>query len=718
MKILLLLFAMLLPAAAMAQSTPNYVDLSPPAAGALTAAQLIALATSKQDYNGDISGQHVTINGVKQTIAAILAAKIGAGADISSSLVTLSGATPQTLAAILNSLNTRLGAIGTGSTVITGSTTLPSNYDISGLPVALNGGNALSVANRFARHRSIDDFAGIHGDCETDDTLVFVAAMAQVAADGGGELEVGPRCYALTSAVLTVPSKVKLVGHWWPGSQSYANYSTTPYTLALGAAYGLSMQSNTAIEGLILVRSGMITPVDVRSSENLIRSFAGTAITVPGGTLDVDVRNMAIFGFNRAINTIEPFERLNVNTVLIDCTNGIKINGSHDISRIENVHAWPFLTANFAWVSQSVVAISSVSNLNGLVQIVTATPHGFLTGDKINTHDVLGVPAADTYGAITVQDATHFTFDGSVFAGAFTASPSASAALDLYRRDGGVAFEVFNSEMTVISNSFAYDYDVAYHAGANSGWTQFLNDSADSAYQLKDPFTTAVVVDGTAYGNSFVGGTYISHSTEFLLNSSAATGTIVSGATIDPGSSANPYVIRAVLGRATFSGNQSYSGIAAQIQVADNIDSLILNGNDFISWQVFGSPIGVSKTQGFGNQFAAGTPGIGNIVASNVTVGQLVHEVISTGSAGTDASSAEVVSGQRVYVFNTPVGAGITLNGMSVGADSIIWNGGANPLKIYISNGIGFINSLPNYTLASNTSVRLSQINLNLWLTY
>lgn len=69
-------------------------------------------------------------------------------------------------------------------------------------------------------------------------------------------------------------------------------------------------------------------------------------------------------------------------------------------------------------VLQVIGAISS----GGLIEMQTNIAHTYETGDRVNVPGVPGVPAATGQWTIKVVDATHFTLDGSTFAGAWTAN--------------------------------------------------------------------------------------------------------------------------------------------------------------------------------------------------------------------------------------------------------------------------------------------------------
>jgi surface protein len=75
---------------------------------------------------------------------------------------------------------------------------------------------------------------------------------------------------------------------------------------------------------------------------------------------------------------------------------------------------------NFLTGTSATVSVSNVTDNGGLIQITTSAAHGRTSGDFVFIDGVGGVPNSFGGRTITVIDATNFTIDGSVFAGAYT----------------------------------------------------------------------------------------------------------------------------------------------------------------------------------------------------------------------------------------------------------------------------------------------------------
>lgn len=97
--------------------------------------------------------------------------------------------------------------------------------------------------------------------------------------------------------------------------------------------------------------------------------------------------------------------------------------------------------------------------------VITATAHGYQTGDKVCRYNVGGNTAANGYGAITRVDADTFEIDGSVGNGAYTSGGSAVRVVnDLTRNDVTDILDAFNR----VSHAPADKVSAAFpHAGPN-----------------------------------------------------------------------------------------------------------------------------------------------------------------------------------------------------------------------------------------------------------
>lgn len=70
--------------------------------------------------------------------------------------------------------------------------------------------------------------------------------------------------------------------------------------------------------------------------------------------------------------------------------------------------------------------VTGAVTAGGLIKLTTSVAHLFATSDVVTVQAVGGVPAANGTWTITVVDATHFTLDGSTFAGVYTSGGTAT----------------------------------------------------------------------------------------------------------------------------------------------------------------------------------------------------------------------------------------------------------------------------------------------------
>jgi hypothetical protein len=194
----------------------------------------------------------------------------------------------------------------------------------------------------------------------TDSTAAFNNALASFTS-GGGTVKVPPGNYLINAGNLTIPRNVTLSGSVGNvgeqlASPNQARYDTTGATLFLGSAYTIYLYDSSSINGLYILNQSLKGALPFASgsiASAAVSAFTGTAITAAGP--DVLVENCWIGGFAQGFYSTG-FTRTKINWVSIDCTNGVWVDTSTDIARIENVHCLGFLTIDQSW---STAAINS-----------------------------------------------------------------------------------------------------------------------------------------------------------------------------------------------------------------------------------------------------------------------------------------------------------------------------------------------------------------------
>ena len=191
------------------------------------------------------------------------------------------------------------------------------------------------AAQSFPFYTTPEEY-GAAGDGIQDDTVPMNTALTSLAR---GERLLLTGKYLINSANVIIPSNVTVEGTFEAVGTSKGNL-TAPYALLnsaiiLNSNYTLSLGGGSTIKGLLIRRAGQIFPAADATG------FAGTAITVAGD--DASIIGCMILGFNLGIYS-SGRQRQYFNHILGDNLNFIEVTESHDIGRIVDCHAWPFVT--------------------------------------------------------------------------------------------------------------------------------------------------------------------------------------------------------------------------------------------------------------------------------------------------------------------------------------------------------------------------------------
>lgn len=364
---------------------------------------------------------------------------------------------------------------------------------------------------------------GAVGNGTADDGAAIQAAIDAAASAGGGIVRLGPRRYRVAAAELLVKENVCLEGPLFPGGQRpSADYRTIPGTILLDAARTIRVLRGATLRRVAVIRDGMgAPPATMRAGINLRTAMAGTAITVGDGSgnhHDILLEDLLVLGFDLAVRS-DNSQRLNLRRMRGDNRNGIWLSRTFDVTRIHDVHFWPFLTGNLGAVSLVTVPVSSVANNGaGLVRITTGAAHGLVTGDVANVYGVNGVAAANTRAAVTVVNTTTVDLLGTSFSGAHAGGGTLAV---WNNRRTGTAFRIETSDVAEFINCFCYGYDIGFDMGDGAQSIQLQNCSVDDLLTLKDPLTTGGWIRGSAFRTKWIGGFISSMATAIRVNSTS-----------------------------------------------------------------------------------------------------------------------------------------------------------------------------------------------------
>jgi len=365
---------------------------------------------------------------------------------------------------------------------------------------------------------------GAVGNGTTDDAAAIQAAIDAAQAAGGGVVRLGPRRYRVAAAELVVKENVCLEGPVFPGGQRPAgNYGAIPGSILLDAARTIRVMRGATLRAVAVIRDGIgAPPATMRAGINLRAAMAGTAITIGDGSgthHDSLVEDVLILGFDLAIRA-DNSQRVNIRRIRGDNRNGIWLSRTYDITRVHDVHFWPFLTGNLGGVSLVQFTVTNVANNgSGLVRITTSAAHGLVTGDLVNVFGVGGVAAANTRAIATVVDTTRVDLQGTSFAGSYTSGGTLAV---WNNRRLGTGFRTESSDVAEFVNCFSYGYDIGFDLGDGAQSIQLHNCSIDDLLFLKDPATTGAWIRGTAFRTKWVGGFISSQATSIRVNSTSS----------------------------------------------------------------------------------------------------------------------------------------------------------------------------------------------------
>ena len=184
-----------------------------------------------------------------------------------------------------------------------------------------------------------------------DSTAAIQAAVASLG-DKGGNIDIRGCRLLVDSGNIDIPACVTLIGDFsdWNGAQAIDNGAVLDYrntvtsVIILNPLYTINLSASSSIKNVQIVRKGLTFTTSAAAS------FSGTAVSAISSTSNygndiygASIENAQILGFTRAVDA-DYSSRMFIDKLSFDCTNGIRIQNSGDITRIQNVHGWPYVT--------------------------------------------------------------------------------------------------------------------------------------------------------------------------------------------------------------------------------------------------------------------------------------------------------------------------------------------------------------------------------------
>lgn len=287
---------------------------------------------------------------------------------------------------------------------------------------------------------------GATGDGSTNDRAAIQAAIDAANANGGGIVELDAKRYVVSGADLTIKSGVVLAGgaQPWQAASGNTDWTTARYAVLLDSAYSIRLRERSGLQGVTVLRQGLVSPTTVRAAMDAVAAFAGTAIRVgdnrgtgsPVSAGQCAIRDVAIFGFAQGIDVMRG-GRFTGENIVGDCLGGIWFDRAADIVRCYNVHWQSYVTSRSLTGSQTFAISSLADNGSGAVRLTLAAAHPFVTGEYAQVYGVAGGAALTGRWQVTAIDSTTLDLVGSTYIGGMSGG---TVRAYLAWRDG-IAFE-------------------------------------------------------------------------------------------------------------------------------------------------------------------------------------------------------------------------------------------------------------------------------------
>jgi len=259
------------------------------------------------------------------------------------------------------------------------------------------------------------------GDGVTDDSTAIQAALDSFGTDVAGTVVVPSTHRCVIDSTITMPNFVNLVS-FTPvlGTENsiWSHIETSGPILYVNPSATILVNEGNRISGLKILKKGIIWN---ESAANFPTFFVGDAITLNNNSNDCIIEDCIIGGFNYGIRTATGggFQRLRLFRLMMDNLNCVSLEYCSDVTYIDQVHCWPFVTvmspaaAGSAQINRSGAAIQLLTH-NDWTKITDCFNFGYHIGYDINIgagHTHLIGCSSDTL-PVTTDPSIGFNIDG------------------------------------------------------------------------------------------------------------------------------------------------------------------------------------------------------------------------------------------------------------------------------------------------------------------
>lgn len=505
-------------------------------------------------------------------------------------------------------------------------------------------------------HLSVDDFNG----ALIDDATALTRALT-AAAEGGDALPVKFFDSLNIDAPIQLPDLITLKGTHPAADQSPAGGMTgvnlEQGVLRLSSATSILGGFSSKLQDARIMRLGLTMPTDFASAATAIASMAGTAIRT-GNIVGFEAENLQIIGFNRAID-FQNNGRGKLRNIKIDCTNGVRWQGSLDVSRIENVHAWPWLTATISdaralWRAGVGIEIGAPAYFTGSCSGTTLTVTAVGTGNVIVGGSTL-YDGGTLVGILLAHGAGGTTGTGGTGTYALDRSVTLSSRALRAR---------IQNDWTNVESCFTFGYQIGFTLDDTKHCT-LLNCASDnaaqllfSAYDAEAQTKIGLNVQGEAWNTQVIGFRAAAQGTGILIQPTAQGGTPwAPRVTLESPRcwGSGTYHIRHVAGEMVLkdpSTESLYGGPGHVIRLEDTIDRAVINIQSLNQPSISASATALGKTVINGE-----VRSVDMATADPLTIAQGVTQVrlTSAGSFGTLSDPWAYVGKRLSFILSAAV---------------------------------------------------------------
>lgn len=254
----------------------------------------------------------------------------------------------------------------------------------------------------------------------TDRTAQIQKILTQVGNNGGGTVVIPTGKKVTLSSAITVPFGVHLTSdnYNFGGITAPLNIFSAGLIYLSGSAT-INLSDNSKASNLNIIKSGITAFTQTKEQ---VDAWTGNGITILTDTADVTIENCFIMGFEYGIINSGNASRVHISRCNIDCRNGIYLQNSLDVCYIDEIHCWPWATAQSTEVNDAKplrngTAISLGGSGHDWTKISRCFNYGYGIGYALSNSDKVFITdcGSDHNGPQDIDNSTGFYITGTCF---------------------------------------------------------------------------------------------------------------------------------------------------------------------------------------------------------------------------------------------------------------------------------------------------------------